>query len=419
MKIHGPAQYRARATCRIYQAFWFGLIALLPSAAPAFGAAAVPNCPLARAPYSSRLPVADILIDPAAREILKRIAPEVLEPFSETGRYGPYPTFGRITTPEKLLSFVPDSASRTAALDAALKPLRVTSRAAQARCARYDTVPPELPATKPGQPAILMFDKITGFRDAPSVGAAQSALERIAQTRGWSLVRTDNGAVFNFRDLQRFDVVVWNNISGDALTVEQRAAFRGWMERGGGFAGIHGAAGDPVYFWDWYIDTLIGARFLEHTGNPQFQAARVVVDDPKNWIVRGIGPDWTMTEEWYSFRNNPRASGAHVLATLDEKTYAPVSRRGENLRMGDHPIAWTRCVGNGRSFYTAIGHRPESYLEAHSAILLERGIAWAMGLGDTQCPASHHDSPAAMGGRGNPAFANRANGSVEAKVPGL
>ena len=52
-----------------------------------------------------------------------------------------------------------------------------------------------------------------------------------------------------------------------------------------------------------------------------------------------------------------------------------------------HPIAWTRCVGNGRSFYTAIGHRPESYVEPHSAILLERGIAWAMGLGGTGCPA--------------------------------
>ena len=394
--------YPATAPRHLSSAFWAALIAVLPLATAVPAAAAVPDCPLARAPYSSRLPVADILLDPAAREILKRIAPEVLEPFSETGRYGRYPTFGRITTPERLLSFLPDSASRTAALDAALKRLRVTSGAAQARCARYDTVPPELPAKKPGQPAILVFDKITGFRDAPSVEAAQSALERMAQTRGWSLIRTNNGAVFNSRDLQRFDVVVWNNISGDALTVGQRAAFRGWIERGGGFAAIHGAAGDPVYFWDWYIDTLIGARFLEHTGNPQFQAARVMVDDPENWIVRGIGPDWMMTEEWYSFRNNPRATGAHVLATLDEKTYDPVSRRGENLRMGDHPIAWTRCVGNGRSFYTAIGHRPENYLEPHSAILLERGVAWAMGLGDTRCPGDRKRASGPVSGMATP-----------------
>ncbi|MBW8880252.1 MAG: ThuA domain-containing protein [Asticcacaulis sp.] len=53
--------------------------------------------------------------------------------------------------------------------------------------------------------------------------------------------------------------------------------------------------------------------------------------------------------------------------------------------MGDHPIAWTRCVGSGRSFYSAIGHRPENYSEPSSILLLEHGIAWAAGLGETQC----------------------------------
>jgi uncharacterized protein len=53
--------------------------------------------------------------------------------------------------------------------------------------------------------------------------------------------------------------------------------------------------------------------------------------------------------------------------------------------MGDHPIAWTQCIGDGRSFYSAIGHRPESYIEPHSVRLLEQGIAWAAGLGETRC----------------------------------
>jgi hypothetical protein len=69
--------------------------------------------------------------------------------------------------------------------------------------------------------------------------------------------------------------------------------------------------------------------------------------------------------------------------------------------MGDHPIAWSRCIGNGRSFYTAIGHRPESYVEPNSLKLLEQGIAWAAGLGETRClggvesimPLTGHDRP--------------------------
>ena len=53
--------------------------------------------------------------------------------------------------------------------------------------------------------------------------------------------------------------------------------------------------------------------------------------------------------------------------------------------MGDHPIAWTQCIGKGRSFYTAIGHRPESYSEPNTNKLLEQGVAWAAGIGSSSC----------------------------------
>jgi type 1 glutamine amidotransferase len=55
--------------------------------------------------------------------------------------------------------------------------------------------------------------------------------------------------------------------------------------------------------------------------------------------------------------------------------------------MGDHPIAWTRCVGNGRAFYSAIGHRPEGYAEPHYVALLEQATVWAAGSGETRCNA--------------------------------
>jgi uncharacterized protein len=55
--------------------------------------------------------------------------------------------------------------------------------------------------------------------------------------------------------------------------------------------------------------------------------------------------------------------------------------------MGDHPIAWTQCLGKGRSFYTAIGHRPESYSEPNTYKLMQQGVAWAAGLGQSSCRA--------------------------------
>jgi type 1 glutamine amidotransferase len=353
--------------------------------APAHAAAPVDECPSAHQPYSSRTVLLDLLIDPAARNVLERVAPSVLTPpFGGPEWPTKPPTFAAILTPEAMLSRQPNGPASIAALDAALAQVPLTPEAIHARCARYDTVPPTLPA-EIHRPAILVFDKINGFRDVPSVDAAASALKAMATRRGWTLVSTDNGAVFNMADLARFDAVVWNNVSGDALTVLQQSAFRQWLQNGGGFAGMHGSGGDPVYVWEWYADTLIGARFIGHPMKPQFQSARVVIEDRNSPITAGLGDGWTMTEEWYSFEKSPREKGVHVLATLDESTYTPVGMRGEDLRMRDHPIAWTQCIGDGRSFYSAIGHRPESYSEPSSILLLERGIEWAAGLGETRC----------------------------------
>jgi len=341
------------------------------------------DCPLAHAAYSSRTILLDLLINPETLAVLKRDAPALLTPPMGEGSWPSQPpSFAAILTPEALQHLGTD-ASLTQ-LDADLSRIPVTAEAARARCARYDRVPPSLP---PGlkQPSVLVFDKVTGFRDDASITAAEHALRAMAGRLKWSLVRTDNAAVFNDRDLRRFDVVVWNNVSGDVLTVAQERAFKEWLNTGGGYVGIHGSGGDPVYVWSWYVNRLLGAQFKGHPLNPQFQSATVNVSDPHAGITRGMDASWTMSEEWYSFTSSPRLRGAHVLATLDETTYSPLGIGGMDLRMGDHPIAWTQCIRDGRAFYTAIGHRPESYSEPHALRLLQRGIAWAAGRGETRC----------------------------------
>ena len=154
------------------------------------------------------------------------------------------------------------------------------------------------------------------------------------------------------------------------------------MQRGGGFVAVHGSGGDPVYSWDWYRDTLIGARFAGHPLNPQFQDARIAVAT-SHPPACGLPGEWTMRDEWYSFKSNPRASGAQVVLTLDERTYKPDGWPGQQLRMGaDHPLAWTKCIGpkgheRGRMFYSAIGHRPETYSDPRYVSLLEAAVPWA------------------------------------------
>lgn len=334
------------------------------------------DCPLRDAPFSINSPLVDILLSPEARKVAEDVTGRKLEgPPEFMGTKAP--TFASILTIKEAMGISGGDMSKLPALDAKLRALPVTQADKVARCERYDNDVPKIDIVKGKGPRLLLFEKINGFRDVPSVNSARAALTEMAKRKGWQIAVTDKGGAFNAKTLKNVDAVIWNNISGDVLTLSQRKAFQDFLTKGGGYVGIHGSAGDPVYFWDWYPDTLLGARFAGHPMNPQFQEARVAVN--KNHPLAGSLPtEWRMTDEWYSFKTNPRATGAKVLLTLDESTYTRQGRFGEPLDMGaDHPIAWTRCIGKGRMFYSAIGHLPETYSQPQNVAMLEDAIVWA------------------------------------------
>ncbi len=360
-------------------------VAALGLATPAL-ARPVTDCPLRDMPFSSASPLIDILHSPAASAALDSVVPGMSKSMPPTFASTRPPTFAAILSVKEAAGmgarYARDPAAAKmpdmARIDAALAAVPVTAADRVARCARYDNDVPRFTLQR-GRPSVLLFEKINGFKDVPSVNAAHAAFVALAQRKGWNLVATESGGAFNPATLRRFDAVIWNNISGDVLSLSQRRAFENYIRGGGAFVGVHGTAGDFIYFWDWYVDTLIGARFIGHPMNPQFQEARVVVEAKDHAIGKVLPAEWKMTDEWYSFRTNPRATGATVIATLDESSYKPDGMMGQNLRMGsDHPLAWTRCVGKGRSFYSAIGHRPETYTEPHYAAMLEAALTWAM-----------------------------------------
>lgn len=357
-------------------------------------AAKLLDCPLRDAPFSVDSPLVDLLLSDAAKLTIESQSPGLIKKFPPFFTGTKSPTFGSILTLRRLLGMVPPEQKVDAnALETALKALPVTNADKRARCERFDDDRPAFSLAK-GKPRILLFEKMTGFRDTPSVVAANAAFHKLAERNGWSLAVTDKGGAMHPSVLKKFDAVIWNNVSGDVLTLSQRKAFRAFIENGGGYVGIHGSAGDPVYFWDWYPDTLVGARFIGHPSDPQFQDAKVVVEPASSGIGADLIPGWTMNDEWYSFAKSARLNGANVVATLDENSYKPGPSRfgGAPLEMGaDHPIAWTRCVGKGRSFYSAIGHRPETYSDSNHLKLLEQAVKWASGKGTTGCahPASH------------------------------
>jgi uncharacterized protein len=336
----------------------------------------VTDCPGRDAPFSASSPVIDLMLSPSARAIMAKVVPGRLGgalPESISGTTTP--SFMAILTMREAAGFTGMDLAKIPEIDAELRALPVTEADKVARCVRYDNDVPHFNLPK-GNPKLLIFEKITGFKDTPSVNAAHAAFLAMAERKGWAVATTDKGGAINAKTLKQFDAVIWNNISGDVLTLSQRKALQNYLKNGGGFVAVHGSAGDPAYFWDWYPDTLIGARFSGHPMNPQFQEARVVVNTAHP-LAKVLPSEWRMTDEWYSFRSNPRAVGANVLLTLDESTYKP-DGMGKNLAMGgDHPIAWTNCIGKGRMFYSAIGHMPETYSQPQNVALLEAAVDWA------------------------------------------
>ncbi|MFN3620381.1 ThuA domain-containing protein [Sphingorhabdus sp.] len=346
------------------------------------------DCPMRDAPFSIESPLIDIMLSDAAKAVIEKSAPGAMQQIPSFLSGTKAPTFSAILKLSNVIGMSPAlKSSNITALNTALGNIPVTVADQEARCARYDDDRPKFKLSK-GKTRVLLFEKITGFRDSPSVAAATAAFNALARRNGWAIAVTDKGGAMHPAVLRQFDVVVWNNVSGDVLTLTQRKAFRTFIENGGGFVGIHGSAGDPEYFWDWYPDRLIGARFIGHPHDPQFQDAQVVIEPSASGIGRKLGPHWTMNDEWYSFAKSPRLDGAEIVATLNEDTYKPgVSLFVETpLSMGkDHPIVWTRCVGKGRSFYSAIGHRPEVYSDDRYLALLEQGVAWAAQRAGSSC----------------------------------
>lgn len=253
----------------------------------------------------------------------------------------------------------------------------------------YESAPPTLPA-EVKRPAILVFSKTNGYRHEESIAKASALLQAQAKAAGWGIYETENGAAFSPAILARFDAIVFNNVSGDVFTPDQRAAFKAFVEGGGGFVAMHASGGDFSYAWDWYVNELIGAQFIGHPMKPQFQKATVRVTDKTHPSTATLPDSFERTDEWYSFDRVPPKPGYHVLMTLDETTYRtvfePTFFYSKDIAMGqEHPIAWWHCQGKGRAIYNAMGHMPETYAEPAYQAMLSGAIRWALRLEGQGC----------------------------------
>ncbi len=242
----------------------------------------------------------------------------------------------------------------------------------------YETDAPAI-AFPEGQTKVLLFSKATGFRHGESIEAGKKVFGELAQKNNWFLYDTEEGGVFNQEQLPKFDVVVFSNSTGRVLSDEQQKVLEDYVQNGGTLIGIHGA-GDDSHHWDWYEQNLMGARFSHHPLDPQLQEAELVLNDQSDSLLAaGLPVSWKHTDEWYVFLENPRQKGFTVLYNIDGDKILPSGNllwiKDKGFGMGkDHPVAWYRTVGSGRTFYTSIGHHGGAWQQKPFVDMLENAV---------------------------------------------
>src|SRR5688572_22793828 len=230
-----------------------------------------------------------------------------------------------------------------------------------------------------GQRAVLLFSKSTGFRHGESIERGKQVFGDLAKKNNWFLYGTDEGGVFNAEQLAKFDVVIFNNSTGRLLNDDQQEVLQQYVENGGSLIGIHGA-GDDSHHWDWYEQNLVGSLFSHHSLNPQFQKTEITLDAVQDSLMsQGLPARWTHADEWYVFFENPRDKGFNIIYTIDGEKINPdgniMFTKDKNFGMGkDHPVAWYRTTGKGRTFYTSMGHDASAWKQDAFVRMLENAV---------------------------------------------
>lgn len=253
-------------------------------------------------------------------------------------------------------------------------------------------------STQPGMPMnVLFFTKSSGFqhdvikRNGDELGHAERVLVELGAQHGFNITASKDGRVFEPDVIGKWDAFVFyttgdltetGNDGTPAMSAAGKQALLDAITAGKGFIGVHCASdtfkgpqqakqdadGKPQY--DPFIQ-MVGGRFTSHG---QQQKATLSIADRS---FPGIG-QWDkieLLEEWYAF--DQLADDLHVILT--QETHG---MEGPMYQRPPYPNTWARMHGNGRVFYTGMGHREDVWTDPIFQSVLMGGMNWACGKVD-------------------------------------
>lgn len=192
---------------------------------------------------------------------------------------------------------------------------------------------------------------------------------RLLEKNGYACEISD--ALASFEDLDKLlglDLIVACWTMGE-ISREQSQNIAKAVGAGVGLAGCHGGMCDS-FRQDTEWQFITGGQWVSHPGGDGVEYT-VNIMKGSSPIVAGL-EDFEVKSEHYYLHVDP---AIEVLATtrFPTVTYYHISNKPVDM-----PVAWTKFWGNGRVFYTSLGHHDDVFDNSPGAeVMMERGMLWA------------------------------------------
>lgn len=149
------------------------------------------------------------------------------------------------------------------------------------------------------------------------------------------------------------------------ISGEQERGLLNAVKSGVGIAGWHGGMGD-AFRGNTEYQFMVGGQWVAHPGGViEYEVNIINHDDP---ITKGLS-DFKMNSEQYYMHVDP---SNEVLATT---TFAGIDAPW--IKGCVMPVAWKRIYGEGRVFYSSLGHVNSDFDVPEALEIMKRGMLWA------------------------------------------
>lgn len=251
-----------------------------------------------------------------------------------------------------------------------------------------DAAPGKAPV-KPSKPRkVLVWGHAWTHQPNPFAEKALEALS--AKTGAFEAVITDDPRLLLGDSLPRFDALVMNNIHerdpflpDDFGKLDQerkdtakkfdeavKQSILEYVRSGKGIVGIH-AATAAFQHWPGYGEMMGG-----YYGGHIYEEVAIKLDDPQHPVNACFdGKSWRIKDEIYISREPYSRKNLRILLSLDLNQMTDPGKRPDK----DYAVSWVRQYGEGRVFYTTLGHAVETYWNPLFLQHVLAGIQFATG----------------------------------------